>query len=179
MMLGDAILVKPVTRSVMICPEGKEDSEPSDRVSVRLPEGHRWCDPAEKTWYGGGETVTVHAPIDRIPLFVRSGAVLTLGAEADNTEEQAKLPLDVVIFPGEDGGETLYQDAGDGYGYEQGECSRVRLTWEDRPGRLTISAREGSWPGMREEMILRIRRFGETPEEIRYRGEPIVWQSGE
>ena len=175
MMLGDAILVKPVTHSVMTCPEENGDSEPCDRVSIRLPEGHRWCDPAEGIWYDGGEDVTVHAPIDRIPLFVRSGSILTLGAEADNTDEQAKLPLDVVIFPGEDGEETLYQDAGDGYGYEQGECSRVRLTWEDRAGRLTIGAREGSWPGMKEEMILRIRRFGETPEEIRYRGEPVVW----
>ena len=50
-------------------------------ASVRtayLPAGARWTDAWTGTSYEGGTNVTVDAPLDRIPLFLRDGAALPI-----------------------------------------------------------------------------------------------------
>ena len=53
--------------------------------TVYLPAGRDWYN----YWTGekltGGQTVTVAAPIDQIPLFVRAGSIIPLGADIPNT----------------------------------------------------------------------------------------------
>ncbi|MGN6626183.1 MAG: DUF5110 domain-containing protein, partial [Tepidisphaeraceae bacterium] len=43
---------------------------------------------------------------------------------------------------------TLYDDAGDGFGYEKGQYATIPLSWNDKNGTLTIGARAGNYPGM-------------------------------
>jgi alpha-D-xyloside xylohydrolase len=45
---------------------------------VYLPAGAEWTDAWTGTLYEGGRTVTVDAPLDRIPLFLRDGAQLPI-----------------------------------------------------------------------------------------------------
>jgi alpha-D-xyloside xylohydrolase len=52
------------------------------------------------------------------------------------------------VHPGRDGHTILYDDAGDGDGYRQGECSRIAVTWDDATRTLRLGARQGSFPGM-------------------------------
>ncbi len=47
---------------------------------VYLPEGAAWTDAWTGEQYDGGRTVTVDAPLDRIPLFLRDGAELPIKA---------------------------------------------------------------------------------------------------
>ena len=35
------------------------------------------------------------------------------------------------VYPGRDASYSLYDDAGDGYGYEQGEYSLTTIRWDD------------------------------------------------
>ena len=85
--------------------------------------------------------------------------------------------LEIRIYTGADARFTLYDDAGDGYGYEQGEYARCTLGWSEADASLHISAREGSYHGMAQEQTLRIRVFrpGTEPAEqtVRYTGEPL------
>ena len=85
--------------------------------------------------------------------------------------------LEIRVYTGADARFTLYDDAGDGYGYEQGEYARCTLGWSEADAALRISAREGSYPGMAQEQTLRIRVFrpGAEPAEqtVRYTGEPL------
>jgi alpha-D-xyloside xylohydrolase len=46
--------------------------------SVYLPQGATWTDAWTGAEYEGGQSVTVDAPLDRIPLFLRDGAVLPI-----------------------------------------------------------------------------------------------------
>jgi alpha-D-xyloside xylohydrolase len=46
--------------------------------SVYLPAGATWTDASTKKTYDGGQTVTVPAPIDVIPVFLRDGAALEI-----------------------------------------------------------------------------------------------------
>lgn len=65
-MFGPDILVAPVM-----------EENVSERT-VYLPEGAEWTDANTKKIYKGGQTVTVPAPIDIIPVFVRDGRELSV-----------------------------------------------------------------------------------------------------
>ena len=61
------------------------------------------------------------------------------------------------VYTGADGQFSLYEDNGRNYGYERGESARIPLAWNEASGELSIGAREGGYPGMREARELRVR----------------------
>jgi alpha-D-xyloside xylohydrolase len=65
-------------------------------------------------------------------------------------------PLEIHVYPGRDCAFRLYEDDGDGYGYEDGAFATVDITWEDAARRLVIGERVGMFPGMtgEQELIL-------------------------
>lgn len=66
LMLGPDVLVAPVLN-------------PGDRArDVYLPGGAIWRDAWTGTEYGGGQTISADAPLERIPVFVRDGAVVPI-----------------------------------------------------------------------------------------------------
>ena len=135
-MFGPALMVSPVVQ------------EGADSRSVYLAAGVTWYD----FWTGehqrGGTTVTVKAPLDSMPLFVRAGSILPIGATVPNTETDDD-PLEIRVYPGENGRFRLYEDEGDGYDYEHGVYSTIELHWDDHLHQLTIGARQGHFPGMK------------------------------
>lgn len=54
--------------------------------------------------------------------------------------------LEIRVYTGADARFVLYDDAGEGYGYEQGQYARCTLGWSEADAVLSISAREGSYP---------------------------------
>ena len=97
--------------------------------------------------------VEADAPLDRIPLFVRAGAILPLGPQIEYATQDPAGLIELRIYRGADGTFDLYEDAGDGYEYEQGQHSLIPLRWDDRDSTLTIGSRQGSYPGMIERRI--------------------------
>ena len=134
-LFGPAILASPVL------------TEHATSRSVYLPAGASWYD----FWTGerttGGTTITASAPLDRIPLDVRAGSILPMGPAIEYAG-QATDPIELRIYPGANGDFSLYEDQGDGHGYEHGERSVIPIHWDDSTHMLTIEARQGSFPGM-------------------------------
>ena len=64
----------------------------------------------------------MNAPIDTIPLFVRAGSILPLGAPVEKTSQPQRLKK-LRVYPGADADFTLYDDDGKTYGYENGEAA--------------------------------------------------------
>ena len=171
-MFGPSVLVSPVL-------------EPAARSRrLYLPRA-TWYD----FWTGrassGGGTIDADAPLDRLPLFVRAGAVLPLGPDVEWTGEKPADPLEVRIYRGADGSFTLYEDEGDGYDYEKGVYATIRFDWNDSLRTLTIGARQGRFPGMLASRTFRIvvvderHGFGIEPAatadtEVRYSGERLT-----
>lgn len=176
LLLGDHLLVKPVVRPMYYLPESQPVHGADRLESVLLPAGHDWYGLSTGRRYAGGQRVTVEATLDNVPMFVRAGAVLPWGAEVQCTEELADAPLEIIVFPGEDGSFALYDDAGDGYGYEAGECAVTQLMWHDASRTLCVGRREGAYPGMPEERTLRVRCLGGEAQEICWRGEATTLQ---
>jgi alpha-glucosidase (family GH31 glycosyl hydrolase) len=123
-MFGPAILVAPVTD------QGATSRE------VYLPAGTDWYNFWTNERVKGGQTVTVAAPIDSIPLFVRAGSIIPQGAPVENTHQLQPI-AHVRVYPGADGSFTLFSDDGTTYAYEKGAGSITRLHWDDAKQMLT------------------------------------------
>ena len=173
MMLGRDLLVKPVTRPMGFLPGGEKIDSADWTEEVYLPAGAGWYDPESGECLQGGCSVRVSAPLDRVPVFVRAGAIVLLGPVRQFTEEETEEPMSVTVYPGEDGSFVWYEDAGDGYGYEKGQCARVTLRWLQAEETLVISGRQGSYPGMREEIPLRVSLCGKEARTVRYTGQEL------
>ncbi|NLD82818.1 MAG: DUF5110 domain-containing protein, partial [Clostridiales bacterium] len=173
MMLGGQLLVKPVTRPHEYLPEGKPIQPVDDTESVYLPAGAAWYAWEQGEALPGGQTIHVSAPLDTVPLFVKAGSVVLTGPVQQYADELPDAPLTVTVYPGADGAFTWYDDAGDGYGCERGEWARVRFTWQDDRRTLSVSAREGGFPGMQKERKLLIRLAGGAEKEVLYTGDEL------
>ena len=74
--------------------------------------------------------------------------------------------LDIRVYPGADAGFVLYEDAGDDYGYENGECSFIPMTWNDKRQCLEIGARKGSYEGLPETRTIKVTVNGKSLEAV-------------
>ncbi|MEV5971313.1 glycoside hydrolase family 31 protein [Streptomyces sp. NPDC051921] len=116
-LLGDSLLVAPVL------------SRGADRRAVRLPRG-RWYDTATGQPYDGPGQVLLDAPLSRVPVLARAGAVIPVRGEDDR--EPA---LEVwAPAPGRTGGGLVVRDTGDGW--EPAEIERYQSRLVD--GRVVV-----------------------------------------
>lgn len=111
-LLGDDLLVAPVL------------DPGADRRAVQLPRG-RWYDTVTEEAYEGPGQVLVEAPLSRIPVFARAGAVLPVRGADGDLELEAWAPE-----RGRAGGGLVVADAGDGW--DEPEVERYVTRWKKR-----------------------------------------------
>ena len=158
-------------------PDGKKIENPDTRVCVYLPKGSAWYDYIGVHRYPGGTTVDINnANMQTLPLYVRAGAILPLGADVQHTGELSGKPLTIRVYPGCDGRFVFYDDAGDGYGYEKGECARIEMLWDEKKRVFTAKAQQGAYPGMPEARVLNIFVAGDAMKTVTYTGEEVSVQ---
>ncbi|MGW0822811.1 glycoside hydrolase family 31 protein [Streptomyces sp. NPDC002845] len=119
-LLGDCLLVAPVL------------DPGADRRAVQLPRG-RWYDTVTEEAYEGPGQVLMQAPLSRVPVLARAGAVLPVqGADRG-------LELEVWAPPrGRTGGGLVVPDPGDGW--DEPEIERYVTRWA---GQRVVVERDG------------------------------------
>ena len=166
-MFGPALLVCPVTQP-MVYTAGSIPVEGAAKTrSVYLPAGDDWYNFWTDERLVGGQTVQAAADLEIIPLFVRAGSIIPQRAPAQYADETPDAVVELHLYPGRDGRFQLYEDAGDGYGYERGAFSTIVIEWQDAPRRLTIGERKGCYPGMPEERSFLVVLHGDQHPERR------------
>lgn len=97
-------------------------------VKVYLPEGH-WYDLHSDIIYEGGRTYHFDTPMDKIPLFVKAGAIFPMRDLVQHTSEEGSGTLEIHCYAGGEGSEFYYyKDNGDGYGYRDGNYVSWKLS---------------------------------------------------
>lgn len=125
--------------------------------SVYLPAGADWYNANSGAFHKGGQAIDAAAPYERMPLFVRAGAILPTGPAVQYARERPDGPLVLHVFTGRDGSFSLYEDDGVSPGYAKGQFARVPLTWNEATKTLTIGAREGRYAGMPTTRAISVR----------------------
>jgi alpha-glucosidase len=107
---------------------------------VYFPQGDAWRDWWSGQYYAGGNTAKIDAPIDRLPLFVRVGAIIPSQPVVQHTGEMVHTALTLNVALGADGTSEIYQDAGDGYAYRTGVSRTTKMILHGDTLRLQITA---------------------------------------
>ena len=138
-MFGQSFLVAPIIEPAVT------------EWNVYLPKSTKWYDFWTGKQFNGGQTIKVAAPQDKIPVFVKAGSILPIGPQVQYAEGKKWDNLEMRIYRGGDGRFVLYEDENDNYNYEKGAYSTITFNWNDKKKTLTISDRNGSFPGMLAE----------------------------
>lgn len=115
---------------------------------VYFPKCEGWYDFYSGRFIAGGQTLSVDAPYERMPLFVRAGSIVPFGPEIRYSDEKPAELIDLFIYAGKNGQFNLYEDENVNYNYEKGSYSLIRFIYDDDSGTLTIGEREGDFEGM-------------------------------
>lgn len=144
-MFGPAFLVSPVTQQLYT---GTKAATSTRTRPVYLPAATAWYD----FWTGerlpGGQSIAAPAPLEILPLYVRAGSLVPLGPAVEYATQPTTAPIELRIYPGANGEFTYYEDDDTSYDYEKGRFVTFRLKWNDQLRQLSITARQGSFPGM-------------------------------
>jgi alpha-glucosidase len=127
---------------------------------VYLPKGH-WYDWWSEAPIDGPAHLLADAPLERMPIYVRAGAIIPSGPDLRYAEELPLDPLTLDIFPGA-GGLTLYEDDGNSFDYESGVFCTTSYRQRVHNGHitLTIGERTGDYRPQRRTLVLRIHDLG-------------------
>lgn len=143
-------------------------------AEVYLPKGATWYDFWSNEKIAGGKTITIPTHLNTIPLYVKAGSILPIGPDVQYTTEKKWDNLEIRVYAGADGEFTLYEDEFDNYNYEKGAFSTIKFSWNEKAQKLTIGARQGSYPGMltsRKFNVIIIRNgAASAPQVVDYNG---------
>lgn len=124
-LFGPSLLIAPVLEEAM------------RSRTVYLPEGSQWYDFWSEECFEGGQTIIVHAPLDRIPVYVKSGSIIPVGNDVQSTKDIQK-NIELCVYTGSDCQFELYSDDGRSYAYEQGKFELCMIQWLEKENRLQI-----------------------------------------
>jgi len=136
--------------------------------------GGTWYDFWTEEAVAGGREISRPVDLETMPLYVRAGAVIPLGPVRQWTGQEVDEPTTLVVYPGADGASSLYEDDGLTFDYRNGAYTRIDMTWDSQPRRLSLRLREGSRLLQPDPRIFRIRVAGEDGvQEVAFDGSPL------
>lgn len=139
-MNGPSLLVAPVYKS-----EGKRDS-------IYLPQG-TWFDYWDGTAYTGATTINnYNAPLDKLPLFVKQGAIIPMYPLMNYDGEKKTDTLTLDIYPFHTSSFDLYEDDGLTRDYKTGSFAKTLIEVDAAKGvQVKINAARGTFNGQHKE----------------------------
>ncbi len=164
-LFGDDLLVAPITKDYDL---GRQ---------VYLPRGvwyNYWTDHR----YAGPANVAVNAPMERMPLFVRGGAIIPSQQDMEYTDQAPIDPLTFDVYPDGTSSGPYYEDDGISFDYQHGAYLRQQLTstQEARGVSLEISAREGSYAPPKRSLAIKVHGEKCRPRQVTVEGRELAKQ---
>jgi alpha-glucosidase len=128
-LFGPSILVAPVEST-------------KELVKIFLPEGEWYYLYSGKT-YSGHQEIMLECPIHLLPVFVKGASVLPMQKSVASTSEKTD-ELILHVYHGKQSSEFIfYQDDGETFQYQQGECCSRRIEYKGSENRIVINKTEG------------------------------------
>ena len=130
-LFGPSIMVIPVEST-------------KDFVRVYFPKGHSWYSIYNGDKYNGGTDVILECPLHKLPVFVKSGAIIPMQPVVSHTQQKSEV-LSIHLYAGETDNEFMFfEDDGISYNYQQGQYSKRLMRYDASGNSFRMDAAEGS-----------------------------------
>jgi alpha-glucosidase len=162
---GDTLLIAPILRP------GREYRH------VYIPAGswfHYWT--GEQI--DGPSHILARAPLGQPAIYVRANTALPLWPTINYVDQEPTGPLTLLLFPAEGSGQaTLYEDAGNGYEYQDGVYARRTITCIVEAGNIhvIIGAQDGTFVSSFQSVRLELHGIASPPESVRLGENEAIW----
>jgi hypothetical protein len=140
-MCGESFLVAPIYENT------------TTRDGIYLPEG-TWIDYWDGTSYEGSMTLNGYdAPLEKLPLFVKAGAIIPMYPEMLHDREKPKNPITFDVYPKGNSSFELYEDDGHSQEYKNGAFVKTNIEMTapengfDEPIVINVGASNGDYDG--------------------------------
>src|SRR5690554_877749 len=172
-MFGPNLLINPVT-------EYK-----ATKREVYLPSTTNWYNLYDGKFVEGGQTITADAPYERIPIYVKEGAIIPYGPAIQYTAEKPADTIALYVYAGKNGQFALYEDENTNYNYTEGHYLTIPFSYDDAAKTLTIGKQQGNgFDGMLKERTFHVIYVSkdqprglefdaQTYKEVRYNGNEV------
>ncbi|MCC9167008.1 TIM-barrel domain-containing protein [Pontibacter harenae] len=160
-MFGPSLLINPVYERHATSRE------------VYLPANTGWYNLYDGTYKQGGQKITASAPYERMPIFVKAGAILPFGPEIEYTTEKPADEITLYVYGGKDGKFELYEDENTNYNYEQGKFIQIPIIYNEASKTLTIGKQQGQYEGMLKKRTFNVVFVDQNnPKELQFDAKP-------
>lgn len=164
-LFGHAIMVAPVVSY-------KEINK------VYLPEG-TWYNLHTEQSYSGKQELYVETPMETLPLFVKGGSIIPMQSVVQSAKEQPYDTLYLHIYKGNENNTFVYyEDAGDGYEYQQGAYFKRSITYKASSKELSFGKAEGSLTSKFKHIKIMLHGFDKTNGANKAQQETVVMIPG-
>lgn len=173
--IADRVMVGPWLMAAPVCRPGVSCQ------AVYLPAGV-WYDWWTGQHYRGPTQILAETPLERMPLYVRAGAVIPLAQVGQFVGERAGDRLTVNVWPpGESGLPTTfihYEDDGESFAYREGDWATTayRVRQGDREIVVEIGERQGHWTPPSREVVVEVVGIGRQSFEDDGRSRSLVFE---
>ncbi len=161
--VGEKVLAAPMTR------EGQYVKK------VYLPEG-RWLDANTERVCEGRQAIYVDAPLDRLPLFLREGAIVPSREPMQFVDEKPLTKLILDVFPStEPNTFQYYEDDGKSFDYRQGIYRITEFNCVHHDGELHFVKRRAHdrYNAPERELEIRFHAISKAPREVMLARQPL------
>ncbi|MCL6570922.1 MAG: glycoside hydrolase family 31 protein [Bacillus sp. (in: Bacteria)] len=117
-MFGDNMMLAPVIN------EGQTSRK------VYLPQGQTWVDFKTKAEYQGGQTITVDAPLDTMPIFVKKNSIIPTREIQQYTGQNKLTNLTLDTYVSDKAEYVFYEDDAKSLNYQKGQFNETKFTVE-------------------------------------------------
>lgn len=161
-----------IGRDLLVAPVLVENAR---SVEVYLPAGE-WFDFWTGEKFTGPRQIRVAAPLDRIPLFVRGGAIIPLQQVVQYVDEAPINPLRLRIFPSDESAGTVYEDDGVSEDYRQGKHARttIRARHTAQDIVVEIAQRQGTYVPPSRSYLLELHALEREPTRVAVAGRSLT-----
>ncbi|WP_414566748.1 MULTISPECIES: glycoside hydrolase family 31 protein [unclassified Anabaena] len=142
--LGASLMAAPVYRPGV------------EHRAVYLPAGI-WYDWWTGERYQGPTHILAHAPLEKMPLYVRSGAIIPMQPVMQYVDELPVEHIRLKVWPG-NGSYTWFEDDGHSWEYQEQNFSLRNITvlTENQQTTVEISSRQGLWTPPPRQLIVEL-----------------------
>ncbi len=163
-MLGDSVLIAPVVE------------KGATQRDLYLPRGV-WYEYHSGRLIDGARSVTVNAPLEIMPIYMRAGKVIPMWPVMQYVGEQPLEEARLRVYAGS-GDTTLYEDAGEGMSYRQGDYRWSYYTCQFLPsGQFAIEwRRAGQYQPPYAQVRVEVVGISAEPEMVMLDGQAApIW----